>query len=128
VVAGQAPQATEPVLRFFLDRNLGSHIVPETLRAVGWTLETMDERYGVSESQLISDVQWIEEATDLGDVLLTKDLRIAANPLEAASVHRVSARAFGLARRDIDGRTMASYFLIIKAAYSGWQNALPDHT
>jgi PIN like domain len=69
VVAGQAPQATEPVLRFFLDRNLGSHIVPETLRTAGWTLETMDERYGVSESQLISDVQWIEEATDLGDVL-----------------------------------------------------------
>lgn len=111
MVAGQAPQATEPVLRFFLDRNLGSHIVPEALRAVGWTLETMDERYGVSESQLISDVQWIEEATDLGDALLTKDLRIAANPLEAATVHRVPARTFGLARRDIDGPTMARYFL-----------------
>lgn len=71
----------------------------------------MDERYGVNESQLISDVQWIEEATDLGEVLLTKDLRIAANPLEAASVHRLSARAFGLARRDVDGPTMARYFL-----------------
>ena len=71
----------------------------------------MDERYGAHESQLVSDVQWIEEATDHGDVLLTKDLRIAANPLEAATVHRVSARAFGLARRDIDGPTMASYFL-----------------
>jgi hypothetical protein len=111
VLAGQALEAAEPALRFFLDRNLGSRIVPETLRDAGWTLETMDERYGAHESQLISDVQWVEEATDHGDVLLTKDLRIAANPLEAATVHRVSARAFGLARRDIDGPTMASYFL-----------------
>ncbi|MGH3275025.1 MAG: hypothetical protein ACRDNZ_11985 [Streptosporangiaceae bacterium] len=111
MLAGQDPRATESILQFFLDRNLGSRIVPETLRAAGWALETMDERYGVSDSQLISDVQWIEEATDRGDILLTKDLRIAANPLEAATVHRVSARAFGLARRDIDGPTMADYFL-----------------
>jgi hypothetical protein len=71
----------------------------------------MDERYGIYASQLIKDVQWIEEATEHGEVLLTKDLRIAANPLEAAAVDRVPARAFGLARRDIDGPTMASYFL-----------------
>jgi PIN like domain len=69
----------------------------------------MDERYGVDSSQLISDVQWIEEATDQGDVLLTKDLRIAVNPLEAATVDRVSAHAFGLARRDVDGPTMGRY-------------------
>lgn len=109
--ARQAQEAADAALRFFLDRNLGSRIVPEALRGAGWTLETMDERYGIHGSQLISDLQWIEEATDHGDVLLTKDLRIAANPLEAAVVHRVSARAFGLARRDIDGATMASYFL-----------------
>jgi PIN like domain len=111
VPAGQAREATDAALRFFLDRNLGSRIVPEALRGADWILETMDERYGIHESQLIGDVQWIEEATDHGDVLLTKDLRIASNPLEAAAVHRVSARAFGLARRDIDGPTMASYFL-----------------
>ena len=111
MVGGQALETRELSLRFFLDRNLGSRTVPETLRAAGWTLETMDERYGSDESQNISDVQWIEEATDHGDVLLTKDLRIAANPLEAAAVNRVSARAFGLARRDIDGPTMAAYYL-----------------
>jgi hypothetical protein len=81
------------------------------LREAGWTLETMDERYGVHSSQLVSDVQWIEDATDQGDVLLTKDLRIAFNPLEAATVDRVSARVFALARRDIDGPTMGRYFL-----------------
>jgi hypothetical protein len=107
----QATEAGEPPLRFFLDRNLGSRVVPVALRGAGWTLETMDERYGVDPSQLINDVQWIEEATDQGDILLTKDLRIAVNPLEAATVDRVSARVFGLARRDIDGPTMGRYFL-----------------
>ena len=70
-------------LRFFLDRGLGSLVVPGALRAAGWVLETMDERYGVQHSQHISDTQWIEEATSNGDVLLSKDLRIARNPLEA---------------------------------------------
>jgi hypothetical protein len=111
VPGGQASEVSAPVLRFFLDRNLGSRIVPMALRDAGWLLETMDERYGAHASQLIRDVQWIEEATDHGDVLLTKDLRIAANPLEAAAVHRASARAFGLARRNIDGSTMTSYLL-----------------
>jgi hypothetical protein len=83
----------------------------------------MDERYGVGASQSISDVQWIEEATDNGDVLLCKDLRIASNPLEAAVVNRVSARAFGLARRDIDGQAMVRYSWKTNLRYFGWRDA-----
>ncbi len=75
--------ATEAEVRFFLDRGLGSRIVPEALRQAGWVLETMDERYGKDESQNIPDTQWIEEATLAGDVLLCKDVAIAHNPLEA---------------------------------------------
>lgn len=71
----------------------------------------MDERYGVSASQGISDVKWIEEATDNGDVLLCKDMAIARNPLEAAVIYRVSARAFALARQNIDGQSMVSCLL-----------------
>lgn len=40
-------------LRFFLDRGLGAHIVPVALRAHGWILTTMDERYGADRSQRI---------------------------------------------------------------------------
>jgi hypothetical protein len=106
----------ESALQFFLDRGLGSLVVPGALRAAGWIIATMDERYGVQQSQHVSDTQWIEEATANGEVLLTKDLRIAKNPLEAAAVDRVSARAFGLARRDVDGATMVRYFLENEAA------------
>jgi uncharacterized protein (DUF433 family) len=35
-----------------LDRGLGSRIVPQALRQAGWTLETMDERYGPSSYDL----------------------------------------------------------------------------
>ena len=71
----------------------------------------MDERYGASASQGISDVKWIEKATANGDVLLSKDMAIARNPLEAAAIYRVSARAFALARQNIDGPSMARCLL-----------------
>jgi hypothetical protein len=87
-----AGEAAASGLRFFLDRGLGAVVVPRALRAAGWTLETMDERYGTDQSQNIQDTQWIEEATLAGDVLLCKDLAIAQNPLEAQAVYMTSAR------------------------------------
>jgi hypothetical protein len=60
---------------------------PGDLRAAGWLLETMDERYGADQSQNIPDTQWIEETTLAGDVLLCKDMAIAQNPLESQSRH-----------------------------------------
>jgi hypothetical protein len=77
------------------------------LRAAGWTLETMDERYGANQSQNIQDTQWIEEATLAGDVLLCKDLAIAHNLLEAQAIYMTSARAFALSNATIAGTTMA---------------------
>jgi hypothetical protein len=45
--------------RFFIDRGVGSRIVPEGLRAAGWIVVTMDERYGMAKSQLVDDPIWI---------------------------------------------------------------------
>ncbi len=70
-------------LRFFLDRGLGAIVVPRALRATGWTLETMDERYGAHQSQDIQDTQWIEEATLAGikmAIRATGPYVIAVNP------------------------------------------------
>jgi hypothetical protein len=71
----------------------------------------MDERYGVDRSQRIRDVQWIEEAALAGNILLAKDLRVAHNVLEATTIYQTAARAFALARRDVNGPTMIRYFL-----------------
>jgi len=103
-VAGEAAASG---LRFFLDRGLGSRFVPEALRRAGWTLETMDERYGKADSQQIKDTQWIEEATLAGDLLLGKDLSIAHNALEAQVVYMSGARAFGLSNASLPGVVMA---------------------
>ena len=116
-----AGEAAESGLRFFLDRGLGAYIVPRALRAAGWVLETMDERYGADQSQNIQDTQWIEESTLAGDVLLCKDLAIAQNPLEAQVVYMNSARLFGLSNASITGPAMARWYLdnearIVRAA------------
>ena len=116
-----AGEAAASGLRSFLDRGLGSVVVPGALRAAGWTLETMDERYGAGQSQNVQDTRWIEEATLAGDVLLCKDLAIAQNPLEAQVVYMTSARVFGLSNASITGPMMAQWYLdnearIIKAA------------
>jgi hypothetical protein len=106
-----AGEAAASGLRFFLDRGLGAIVVPGALRAAGWTLETMDERYGPDQSQSIQDPQWIEEAALAGDVLLCKDLAIAQNPLEAQAIYMTSARAFALSNAAIPGPTMAKWYL-----------------
>lgn len=102
---------SSPEPSFFLDRGLGSRIVADALRGAGWRVETMDERYGKTESQKIEDVRWISEATANGDILLCKDLRIAVNPLEAQCLYMHSARVFGLANRRLTGREMAVLYL-----------------
>lgn len=98
-------------LRFFLDRGLGSLVVPSALRSHGWLLTTMDERYGADASQLIRDDQWIAEASSLGEVLLCKDRAIARGPGEARAVYMHDARVFALARANLSGPDMAALFL-----------------
>jgi hypothetical protein len=100
-VAGEAAASG---LRFFLDRGLGSRIVPAALRQAGWTLETMDERYGKGDSQKIQDTKWIEEATLAGDILLCKDLAVAHNALEAQVIYMCSARVFSLSNAALPGQ------------------------
>jgi hypothetical protein len=98
-------------LWFFLDRGLGSVVVPAALRARGWQLTTMDERYGGERSQCISDAEWIGEAARRGEVLLCKDRAIARGPAEAMAVYYNDARVFALAHAGITGPDMADLFL-----------------
>lgn len=89
--------------RFFLDRGLGSRIVPSGLRAAGWVVTTMDERYGVNASQSIADATWIRDACLQGDVIITKDRAIAKRPLEAEAIFYSEARVLTIASAQITG-------------------------
>ncbi|MGH3834677.1 MAG: hypothetical protein ACRDSF_03080 [Pseudonocardiaceae bacterium] len=98
-------------LWFFLDRGLGSVVVPNALRAQGWQLTTMDERYGAELSQCVEDAEWIGEAARRGEVLLCKDRAIARGPAEAMAVYFNDARVFALAHAGVTGPEMAGLFL-----------------
>ena len=91
---------------FFLDRGLGAHIVPEGLRALGWDVITMDERYGVERSQEIADADWIRDASERGECILTKDAAIARRPAEAQVVYACAARVFTIKNARITGPQM----------------------
>jgi hypothetical protein len=109
----RAPQSG---LTFFLDRGLGSKVVPRLLHDAGWHVTTMDERYGFVRSQTITDVEWITDASQHGDVILCKDLAIARNPLEAEAVYRTSARIFGLANAAQTGAQAGNMFVMHQEA------------
>ncbi|GAA1732120.1 hypothetical protein GCM10009809_29470 [Isoptericola hypogeus] len=102
--------------RFFVDRNLGSVIIPDGLRSAGWDVTTMDDRYGVDVSQSVSDVDWIREATQRGEFLLTKDVRIARNPVEARIVHMCDARVFTITNQRIPAPTALEWLVRHQAA------------
>jgi hypothetical protein len=91
------------VAHFFLDRGLGSRIVPEGPRAAGWDLTTMAERYGTDASQDIADARWTFDATDRGDAILTKDTHVAYRPAEAQVVYMCSARVFTMRNARVSG-------------------------
>ncbi|KZE94614.1 hypothetical protein AVP42_00898 [Agromyces sp. NDB4Y10] len=95
----------------FIDRGMGSRIVPDGLRAAGWDVETMDERYGPEVSKGLSDVRWIAEAATAGDVILCKDRRVASNPLEAQTIYMHDARVFVLANQNITGPHMLRWLI-----------------
>lgn len=105
---------------FFLDRGLGSVLVPEGLRAHGWRVTTMDERYGVAASQDIADVDWIRDATEVGDCLLTKDSAMARNPTEAQTIYACDARVFTITNARITGPDLLARLLLHQAAVFRW--------
>lgn len=100
-----------PDARFFLDRGLGSRIVPTGLRDAGWTLTTMDERYGVGRSQTIDDATWIRDASINRETIITKDKNIAKRPLEAEAIYYTEARVLVIVAAQISGPEMLQRLL-----------------
>lgn len=88
-------------LRFFADRSLGDHEVPAALRAAGWQVVSMRERYGSVTVQALADIDWIRDATAAGEVLLTGDKAIAKRPLEARAVVAAGARVLALGKNQL---------------------------
>ena len=98
-------------LRFFSDRSLGDHEVPNALRAAGWHIVSMRERYGSVTAQALSDIDWIRDASAEGEILLTGDKAIAKRPLEARAVVAAAARVFALGKNQLTGQQKTQRFV-----------------
>lgn len=57
------------------------------------------------------DVEWIEEVTDLGLVILTKDKKIRRTEAEKEAVRRCGAKMFCLPTGKLTGPQMAERFV-----------------
>ncbi|WP_349866094.1 hypothetical protein [Leifsonia sp. WHRI 6310E] len=98
-------------LPLFLDRDLGSRLVPEGLRTAGWAVTTMDERYGTDASQSVKDEDWIQDAASRGELLVCKDRNVAKRRLEAQAIYYSSARVLVIASASISGPEMLARLL-----------------
>ena len=74
---------------FFFDRSTGK-AVPEALRVVRVPAVSHDSQYRAQ--QRVPDETWIEEQTELGHVLVTKDKGVRHRDSEKAAIRSAEAR------------------------------------
>ena len=76
----------------------------------------MKSRYGSVDAQRLADIDWIRDAAEAGEVLLTADKAIAKRPLEAQAVIGASARVFALGTSKLTGAQQAERYLEYESA------------
>lgn len=107
---------------FFVDRSLGRRRVPELLRADGWDLITLAERYGIPDDERVLDTEWLSLAGAQGWPVLMKDERIRYRSGEREALVNSEVVAFCLSSGNLDAQRMAECFMHHKSAI--WEPAL----
>ena len=67
---------------YFVDRDLGRHILPDELEAAGLTVERHIDHF----AQDAADELWLPEVAKRGWVILTGDKHLLRRPLEVAAI------------------------------------------
>jgi PIN like domain len=102
----------QPPPEFFVDRSLGRRVVPEVLRARGFTVQTMADVYPDGEDERVIDARWIADADEARWVALTKDERIFRNPEEQEALVRSQLRVFAITNQHLTGPEMADRLVV----------------
>jgi hypothetical protein len=89
----------DPLPEFFVDRSLGYHLLPDTLRRLGLVVHTMRSVYGSGAEETVPDTVWLEQVGRAGWVALTKDDSIRRRPAELQALVAYGVRAFCLTTR-----------------------------
>ncbi|MCY3757635.1 MAG: hypothetical protein OXG96_07930 [Acidobacteria bacterium] len=90
-------------LVFFLDRNLGKHIIPDRLRSEGMKVEVHDDHLRPDAP----DEDWIALVGRMGWVAFTKDKNIRHRKAEIESIRRNSARIIVIRAKNTIGAEIA---------------------
>lgn len=93
-------------ITFFIDRSLGSRLVPEALRALGASVELHKDHFAADAP----DADWIAEVGRRGWAILTKDKWIRHRPLERRAVIATRGRLFALTTGNLSGEEIARVF------------------
>lgn len=96
-------------LIFWVDRCLGTRVVPEALRDAGVAICTYADLY--PHDPEVPDAAWIPEVTARGWIILTKDSAISRNPEELAALRRAKALYVCLAAKKMTGPQQAACLL-----------------
>ena len=94
-------------LTFFLDRNLGKHIIADILREAGALVEVHDDHFPAGAK----DNEWLAAVGEKGWVVLTKDQRIRYRGLELKALEEAQVKAFVLTSGNLQGHDMAAIFV-----------------
>ena len=95
----------------FVDRSLGSLVLPRLLRAAGVGLTTMREHYGEEVAQRVDDVEWLIEIVEQGWIGFAKDGAIRRNEAERDTVTERQARLFVIAKANVGAQANAASYL-----------------
>ncbi len=94
---------------FLIDRSLGRHIVPEKIRARGYTVRTLWSLYGDREETL-ADTEFLRHAGRNRWAVHTADARIRRRPHELAVVEAERVQLFALPSGGLRGVEQAQRF------------------
>src|SRR6266567_8002412 len=104
--AASLPSPPESIT-FFTDANLGRHVVPEALRAVGEKVKAHDEIFAPGTHDRV----WLRAASEKRWVVLTKDSKIRYRRNEIAEFLAARVRVFVLVSRNLPGAEMGRTFV-----------------
>jgi hypothetical protein len=94
---------------YWVDRCLGTRLVPEALRAAGIEVRTYPDLY--PHDPAVPDERWILDVAARGWVILTKDKAIRRTPAEIDALRRASARYVCLSAKGMVGADQAACLL-----------------
>lgn len=88
---------------YWIDRCLGTDVVPTALRDAGIEIRTYADLYP-NNSNVLDEV-WIPEVAGLDWVILTKDKNIRRSPVEITALRTVAYRTGDVSRPGSDRRS-----------------------